>query len=465
MSIFGRLRGGLKAFSMAFSGRGSSLWSAFVGRTKYDYASAVGDGTGNSIVAATLGWIARNFPEAPVRIRKKDDDGEWSTTDDPGANRMIDLLRRPNAYFSGVLLWMATIVDFWTHGNAVWLKVRGGPGGAVTELWWIPWGMIEPKWPQDGSQFLSHYEYKPNDRAIRVEVEDVVHFRYGVDPDNMRIGKTPLTTILREVFTDDEAANFSASLLRNLGVPGVVISPADGETIIGDTDADALKANFRDRFGGDNRGEPLVTSGRVNVQVLSFSPQQMDLKALRRLPEERVSAVTGVPAIVAGLGAGLDRSTFANFSEAREAGWEENLIPTQRILSAQIDLQLTPDFVADPSLFLTDFDTTEVRVLQEDQNAIWTRAREAASAGLITLATYKQQIGLPVDEETDRVYLRAFNVVVVPEDASPEDLQNPQEAGTPTAQEVQPQPQDGQQDTEDGDGTSDVQDLIDVLTQ
>lgn len=451
MSILGRVRAGLKAFTMTFSGRGTSLWSAFLGRTKYDYAAAVGDGTGNSIVAATLGWIARNFPEAPLRVREKDDQGEWTATDDVGANRMIDLLRRPNAYMSGVLLWMATIVDFWVHGNAFWVKVRGGPGGAVTELWWLPWGLVEPKWPKDGSEYLSHYVYKPDAmREVRIEPEDAVHFRYGMDPENIRVGRSPLTTIIREVFTDDEAANFSASLLRNLGVPGVVISPDDDEAILDENAANSIKANFADRFGGDNRGEPLVIGGKVKVQVLSFSPQQMDLKALRRLPEERVSAVTGVPAIVAGLGAGLDRSTFANFAEAREAGWEENLIPTQRILSAQIDTQLLGDFVEDVQRFLTDFDTTEVRVLQEDQNALWQRAGDAASKGLITLATFKQQVGLPVDEDTDRIYLRAFNVVAVPEEE-----QLPQEEeGTPTAEEVEG-------GSSNGNGVA--QELLDVL--
>jgi len=447
MSVFGRIRGGLKAFRMAYQGRSSSLWSAFVGRQRYDYESEVGDGTGNSIVAATIGWIARNFPEAPFRIRERDEDGEWTATDDPGANRMVDLLRRPNPHFSGILLWMATIVDFWVHGNAVWIKVRGGPGGAITELWWIPWGLIKPKWPEDGSEYLTHYAYTPDSgKTIRIEPEDVVHFRYGIDPDNIRQGKSPLTTIIREVFTDEEAANFSASLLRNMGVPGVVITPQDPEGFIGDTEADGIKAAFKERFSGDNRGEPMVTSGKVSVQVLSFNPQQMDLKSLRRVPEERVSGVTGVPAIVAGLGAGLDRSTFANFAEAREAGWEENLIPTQRILAAQIDLQLTPEFVQEASDFLSDFDVTEVRVLQEDQNKIWLRAGDAASKGLITLATYKQQIGLPVNEELDRVYLRAFNVVAVPEDESPVP---PTEPGTPPAAEVTPPPAvpaEGQQD-------------------
>lgn len=459
MSLLSRIRGGVKAFTMAFTGSTTGMWSAFLGRNSVDY-STVGDGTSNSIVAATLGWIARNFPEAPVRVREKDDSGEWSTTDDVGALRMVDLLRTPNPYFSGILLWMATIVDFWVNGNAFWVKVRGGPGGAITELWWIPWSLVEARWPKDGTEYLSHYIYKPDGtKEIRVEVEDAVHFRYGLDPDNIRIGKSPLTTIVREVFTDDEAASFTATLLKNLGVPGVIISPADNETEIGGTEADDLKATFKDRFSGASRGEPMVTGSKVAIQVLSFSPQQMDLKSLRRIPEERISAVTGVPAIVAGLGAGLDRSTFANFAEAREAGYEENLIPTQRILASQIDQQMLPEFVADPGAFLTDFDTTEVRVLQEDQNKIWTRAGDAASKGLITVAAFKQQVGLEVDPERDAYFLRAFNVVTVPEDEPPTPA--PVESGTPTAQEVQPPPSDGT----NGSGTpGETGDLLTALT-
>ena len=161
MNFFQRVGAGVKAFAMTFTGRTSSgMWSAVLGRAKYD-ANVVGDGTGNSIVQATLGWIARNFPEAPVRIREKDDQGEWSTTDDAGALRMIEVLRNPNAYFSGILLWMATIVDYWVHGNAFWVKVRGGPGGAITELWWIPWDLVEAKWPKDGSEYLSTTSTRP----------------------------------------------------------------------------------------------------------------------------------------------------------------------------------------------------------------------------------------------------------------------------------------------------------------
>jgi len=419
MNFLDRIRAGWKAFR--FTGSVGTGWSAFLNRTAYDYAAAVGDGTKNSAVVAALSWIARNFPEAPVRVREYNPDGDLDSTTDPGALRLIQLVARPNAFLSGPLQWMATLVDYWVTGNACWVKVRGGPGGAVTELWWVPWSTIKPKWPTDGSTYISHYEYKPDgSTTIRIEPTDVVHFRYGIDPENIRVGRSPIYAVLREVFTDDEAANFSASLVRNMGVPGLVIIPPEG-SVISQDDADTIKAKTKAAFGGDNRGEPLVMSALSDVKVLSFSPEQMNLRELRKLPEERITAVMGVPAIVAGLGAGLDRSTFANYAEAREAAYEENIIPTQRILSSDLDIQLLPDFVADPTKYAIDFDISKVRVLQEDQNGLWTRAGDAAAKGLITLSEFRAQVGLPVDDAIHNVYLRPFNVVEVPEDHIIED--------------------------------------------
>lgn len=455
MGVLDRARQGAKAITMRFLGGAGAAWALVVGRGKIDYAREVPDLLASSIVAATLGWIARNFPEAPMRVREYDREGEPQATTDPGALRMLQVIRRPNPYFSGVLLWMATLMDFWAHGNAVWLKVRGGPGGAITELWWVPWSTISPKWPEDGSVYVSHYEYKPdpNRSGIRIEVEDVVHFRFGIDGSNIRIGRGPLKPVLAEVFTDQEAAAFTNTLLLNMGVPGLIIAPGESDAVIDQGNADSIKRKATEAFGGRNRGSTMVLSHKVTAQAFGFSPEQMNLKDLRRVPEERVSAVTGVPAIVAGLGAGLDRSTFSNFEEARGAAWEENIIPTQRLLAEEVWVQLLPEFVGDPETFLVDFDTTEVRVLQEDQNRLWERAGNALGRGAITLATFNGIVGLPVAKDgSDRVYLRPFNVVEVPEDPADRETEEeePEEEGTPPgdpeAEEPEVPEDDRQQD-------------------
>ena len=54
---------------------------------------------------------------------------------------------------------------------------------------------------------------------------------------------------------------------------------------------------YKSKFGGANRGMPMVLTGAMNIDVVSFSPADMNLINLGRLPEERVAAVMGVPAV------------------------------------------------------------------------------------------------------------------------------------------------------------------------
>jgi hypothetical protein len=139
--------------------------------------------------------------------------------------------------------------------------------------------------------------------------------------------------------------------------------------------------------------------GPTDVKVLGFNPQQMDTKTARRVPEERVSAIFGIPAVVVGLGAGLDRSTFANFAEAREAAYESNVIPSQRLLAAELRTQLLPDF-GDVTKLHIGFDLRKVRVLQADENELHQRAREDLKAGGVTVNEFRKMIGLPPIEST-----------------------------------------------------------------
>jgi SPP1 gp7 family putative phage head morphogenesis protein len=137
---------------------------------------------------------------------------------------------------------------------------------------------------------------------------------------------------------------------------------------------------------------------------------------LRRVPEERVTAVLGIPAIVAGLGAGLDRSTYSNMAEAREAAYESFIIPHQRRFAADIKSQLLADFGGEGQA--VQFDTSGVRVLQEDENARAARWVSLLNGGVVMLSEARNAIGLPVEPEHD-VFLRPVNLVEVGPGAEP----------------------------------------------
>ena len=405
----------LGASTMRFLGSATYGVGVLLGRTSINYATEIGDPTKNPIVVAVVGWIARNFPEAPVRIRRLNADGS-SQTIMPGSSGpgfMLRLLERPNPYYSGVLQWIATIIDFYTRGNAYWVKIRN-EFDRVVELWWIPEGMMRPHWEQGSGRFVDFYIYTVDGVEYRVDTRNVVHFRDGIDPLNPRKGLSKLASLFREIFTDDEAANFTAVLLKNFAVPGVILAPSNTGGPLGKVDPEAVKKKYIETFGGDDRGGVMAMSSPTEVKVLSWSPQQMNLRELRRIPEERITAVLGVSAIVAGLGAGLDRSTFTNFGEARRAAYQESIIPLQRLLAADLEVQLLVEFAdLDSDPLDIDFDTSKASALQDALDAVWRRMQEAATKGLITRAAFKQGTGQPVTDQDD-VYILPNNFTIMP---------------------------------------------------
>jgi HK97 family phage portal protein len=378
-----------KALAAMQWGRTSSWYSMLLGSTTFDYRASAGDGKSNAAVMSCVRWAQRTLPEAPLQIMERNSQGELKPKPDHALQRLFET---PNPFYSGLHLLGAAFADLMLSGNAYLIKVRSRDG-RVVQLWWAPASLMEPAWPDnDPSIYISHYNYTVEGDVIPLDPSDVVHFRdYQTDPSNVRKGISPLASLYREIASDNEAANWTGSLLRNGAIPGVVISP-QGETGASESDLEDVKLKFMQRFGGDQRGAPLVMKGATDVKVLSFNPSEMNLRDLRIVPEERITAVLGIPAIVVGLGAGLQRSTFANYAEAREAAYESFIIPMQRLIMAQLQAQLVPDF-GDPLRLRVQFDLSEVRVLQQDENALHERTRADLLAGLVTLNQALEMIG------------------------------------------------------------------------
>lgn len=414
--------------------------------TNFDYQTEVGNGTGSSTIMAPLEWITRTFPEAPLSISKFLKDGQEEV--EPGHD-LIRLLHRPNPFFTGSLLWQATILDYYLDGNAYWWKIRDR-GGKVAQLWWIPSCFVEPEVNNqtDQTSFIDYYKYNPNGSEVRIDPEDLVHFRYGVDPEDMRRGRSPLKSVLREVFTDDQGANYTAAILKNMGIPGLIITPTTDAEIGAVSDPKVLKERLTQQFNGDDKGAPLVSEAPIKVEQFSWNPEQLNLRELRKIPEERVSAVLGVPAIVAGLGAGLDRSTFANMSEAREMAYESNIIPAQRTLAEDIRFQLLSEFEKDPFAWKVFFDLSEVRVLQEDENKKAERLNTGVQGGWIKRSEARRELGLDA-EDYDEVYLLSASMEeIVPG----EEKEEPEPQLVPVPVPPAPSSEDEGEESEEAEG-------------
>jgi len=387
----------------------------------------IGEGTGNSAVVACLNVLATSFAEPQLKVYKKESDGPNEVV----AHPVEQLLQRPNPFTSGSLLSHYIVTAVNASGDAYLLKVRNSSGRVIQLIPMMP-DRVTPRGNED--TLITHYEYygtsKTMGEFVVIKKEDLVHIRQGIDPNNHRRGFAPLKSVLRELIGDEAAGQYATALLHNMAVPGVILSPKD-DTAGGPSreEAEGIAKMYKSKFGGANRGAPMVLTGAMDVKTVSFSPDQMDLKELRRLPEERVSAVLGVPAILAGLGAGLDAATYNNTKELREFFTEQKLIPLWKTVANELTHQLLlEDFTSDVTNYCA-YDLNEVRALASDKNDTFKRVNMGVAGGWVTIAEARKAAHLESNETHD-VYLRPLNMVAVPieQGNQPYQIQETQEA-------------------------------------
>ena len=378
----------------------------------------IGDGTGNSAVIACLNVLATAFAEPGIFVTSRNSEGDYSRDMNHNVARLI---RRPNPYMTQQLLANYIVTALNAHGDAFIYKNRNSRGQVVELVPLMP-HLVEAKGNEN--ELITHFNYQPQggvhgEDAVRIDKKDMIHLRQNIDPSNMRRGLAPLRGVLREIAGDEAAGQYTAALLHNMAVPGVILSPRD-DAMGGPTreEAEAIAEMYKQKFGGKNRGAPMVLSGAMNVEIVSFSPDQMKLAELRRIPEERVSAVLGVPAVLAGLGAGLDSATYSNTKELREFFTESKMVPMWTMVAQDLTHQLLrPEFNGGDNQYV-EYDIDNVRALAVDKDNLYKRMNTAVQGGWVTIGEARKVVGLDADERHD-VYLRPLNMIQVTEDGSP----------------------------------------------
>ena len=370
--------------------------------------NTLGNGASNSAVVACLGVLSRSFSEGRLVVNKYTEEGDQEYV----PNHPLEvLMKKPNQYMTGDVLSSYMMTSIHVTGDAYLMKQKNNAGQVIGLHPLIPQYVTPVGTSED---LITGYEYEIKNKKVLFNIEDIIHIRNGIDPDDHKKGFAPLKTVLREIYGDESAGQLGTALLANMGVPSVIISPKD-EYMLSEEDADQIQRTYMRKVGGSQKGSPLILSGSMSVETLSFSPKDLDIGTLRNVPESRISAVLGVPAILAGLKIGLDRSTFSNARELRETFTENTLIPLWRQVAQEFENQLLKtDFINAENLTCT-YDLKDIRALQQDTDQVYVRMNSAVQGGWATVADARRAVGLPTSQE-DEYYIRSNSVVEVGKD-------------------------------------------------
>lgn len=344
----------------------------------------------NSAVFACLSALAFAFIEPPLKFYGKD---SAELPDHPSRKLIIT----PNDIMGEGELMLHVITYLGIGGNAYFHKVRNSQG-QVIGLKPYHIGNISPV-PGRGESWVDGYEFDDGTgKKLPIPKEDIVHFKWpSVDPSQPWVAMPPLLPALREVATDNEAVRYLKAILQNDAVPRMVMFTPEGYDIDSEEKQNKVKAQWRAKYGGDNRGDIALVPAGTRVERISLNLEELAFDAIHRIPESRITACLRVPAIIAGLNTGLENATYSNFGEAKEQFTRGTLSPLWNLCASEIaaDKDLNPkgDTVA--------FELAKVQALQEDTNSKWERFTAALNAGAITINDWLRGIGMAVVDGGD----------------------------------------------------------------
>ena len=210
-------------------------------------------------------------------------------------------------------------------------------------------------------------------------VEEVAHWTPIPDPLSRWRGMSWMTPILREINADVAMIQHRQQFFDQAGTPNILLKY---QQKIRPETVEAIRERWISRYSGpSSAGSTVILDEGADLQVVGSSFESMNFTALQAAGEARIAAAAGVPAIVAGLQAGLDAATYSNYGMAIKAMANSTGAYLWRSMCASLAKLVTA-----PAGAVLWYDTTNIPALREDEHdrAANMQVLAAAASTLLT---------------------------------------------------------------------------------
>ena len=360
------------------------------GQATGSYAGFAAEGfNGNTVVNSAIREIATSTSLPAYRLMAEDAAGDAVEITDSEAAL---LLGDPNEGQAQADFVELLTVYLMVTGNTYVLRERNGSGHIVALRLLRP-DRIEVKIDRAG--MVSAYKYTIDGAAYWLGADDVVHLKLPNPYDDV-YGLSPLQVASRHVNLDTAVSTFLRSYFSNAGVPAGILKVS--RRLNSQEEADSARSKWRSSFSGNRGWHGLaVLDEDAEYQQVAPNLKEMDASAMTRVTETRICAVFGVPPILLGLEAGLERSTYSNYEQARSAFWDETISPLVRRIAAFLHRALEVPTREPGSQVTADF--SQVPAYASDHDAESARVVAQYQAGIVTLNEARGVLGFDPLEE------------------------------------------------------------------
>jgi len=359
----------------------------------------------NAAVSACATTLQLTFPEPPLMVGVEEEGRYIPDYNHP----LLKLLRKPNEDM-GLAEFLQYCITYSPIGGNTYLWKQRAQNRKLLALWPFSDLQITPVAGTSTAEGLvGYYEYDSGDgKKIPIPKEDIIHWKWMIDPQFPWKGIGAVELSAREVDKDNEATSYIFALLKNNAVPPVVITLEEGDDPTQE-ELDAMGLKWVQKHGS---GQPAFITSGMKVEQMGFDLHKLAADTLADIPETRIAANFHVPPSVAGLNVGVKRSDYGD-TAARKAFTEQTLMALWRSLASELLNGLKDEYPGTPDNFAIWFDVRNVGALQEQKKDQWERVTLAFNRSLLTRAEAKQELGMKPSSGDD-VYFVSLASEFVP---------------------------------------------------
>lgn len=270
---------------------------------------------------------------------------------------------------------------------------------------------------KENDQMVNHFLYQDKDKIS----PNLILWSKFFDPLNFFDGQSPIRAAARTIDTENSAIAWNKDSFDNMGMPpGAIMLQNVSKGVI-----EATKERWKTDYAGPNKARIPLIFDSEKMQYLNFGLNQIDMDFLqqRKLTRTEINAAFGVPGQVVGDPEG---QTYANYEAALKSFWADTIIP-RYLKKIQQELNKTIVQKWDP-LLVVKYDTSNVEVLQEDDEIKVNKYTNLFNSNIIKLNEAREPLGFEADKENGDKYsfelLPGFDVNDYENDGDDEDGDN-----------------------------------------
>ena len=247
-----------------------------------------------------------------------------------------------------------------------------------------------------GSEGPTSYTYEIGSSEYKIPADEIAHLSLP-NPSEDLYGLSPLHVLARSVNLDLNMTDYAKVFFQNAGIPSGLLKIK--RRLQSQEEASIIRSRWRSQFGGKNNFHHVaIMDDDAEYQAMASPMKDLALSELHNVTEARICSVFGVPPILIGANAGLERATYSNYREARFSFNAETLQPLIHKIVRFLNKHVASEF---PNQGQFAVDQSSLTEMIDDKESNTTRALNLFDKGMITLNEARELVGISAVTDGD----------------------------------------------------------------